>query len=100
MSLVLGVGAVNAGFLAVGYALLGPPRRNWSWAGVALLVGGGAVGTAVFLATIAGARASLLVAGLCAVGLLVLGLVVVRGRTESARQPATAWTRQCFGTST
>ena len=44
MSLVAGVLLVNAVFVAVGYALLGPARRQWSWAGLALLVGAGSVG--------------------------------------------------------
>ena len=62
MSLVAGVLVVNAAFLAVGYALLGPDGWRPSWAGVALLVGAGSVGTLVFFATIVGLHASLAVA--------------------------------------
>jgi hypothetical protein len=54
-----GVLAVNLAFVVVGYALLGRPRWHWSWAGLALLVGAGAVGTLVFFATIVGLHASL-----------------------------------------
>lgn len=85
MSLVAGVLAVNAAFLAVGYALLGPQRRRASWAGVALLVGAGSVGTLVFFATIAGLRAGLLVAGVTAAAAAVGGVVFWR-RTPSARR--------------
>lgn len=85
MSLVAGVLAVNAAFLAVGYALLGPQRRRASWAGVALLVGAGSVGTLVFFATIAGLRAGLLVAGVTAAAAAAGGVVFWR-RTPSARR--------------
>jgi hypothetical protein len=78
MSLVLGVLAVNAAFLAVGYALLGPARWRASWAGVALLVGAGTVGTAVFFATIAGLHASLAVAAALAAILAAAGLALWR----------------------
>ena len=64
MSLVAGVLVLNAAFLAAGYALLGPARWRPSWAGVALLVGAGSVGTLVFFATIVGLHASLAVAAI------------------------------------
>jgi hypothetical protein len=84
MSLVAGVLAVNIAFLAVGYALIGRVRRRVSWAGVALLVGAGSVGTLVFFATILGLRASLTVAAVVAVGLVALGLVGPRGSEPQA----------------
>ena len=63
MSLVAGVLVVNAVFVAVGPGeLLGPARRQAAWAGLALLVGAGSVGTLVFFATIVGLHASLPVA--------------------------------------
>jgi hypothetical protein len=68
-----GVLAVNLAFVVVGYALLGRARWHWSWAGLALLVGAGAVGTLVFFATIVGLHASLWVAALAAVILVALG---------------------------
>jgi hypothetical protein len=68
-----GVLAVNLAFVVVGYALLGRPRWHWSWAGLALLVGAGAVGTLVFFATIVGLHASLWVAALAAAILVALG---------------------------
>lgn len=78
MSLVLGVAAVNAAFLLVGYALLGPARRRATWAGVALLVGAGAVGMLVFFATIVGLRASLAVAATTGAVLALGGLLFWR----------------------
>jgi hypothetical protein len=87
MSLVAGVLAVNAVFVAVGYALLGRSRRRASWAGVALLVGAGGVGTLVFFATIAGLRASLAVAALAAAVLVVLGLIGLRGSEPQTPLP-------------
>jgi hypothetical protein len=97
MSLVLGVGALNAGFLAVGYALLGRPRWSWSWAGLALLVGAGAVGTGVFLATILGARATLLVAGLVALGLVLSGARRSEPLDPSPAARVGPWTGGAFG---
>jgi hypothetical protein len=85
VTLVAGVLAVNAAFLAVGYALLGPGRRQPSWAGVALLVGAGSVGTVVFLATLVGLRASLVVAAAAAVLIGVAGLVGARGSEPGGR---------------
>jgi hypothetical protein len=85
VTLVGGVVAVNAAFLAVGYALLGRPRWHVSWAGVALLVGAGVVGTLVFFATMVGLHASLLVAGVVSGALVVAGLVGVRGSEPQAR---------------
>jgi hypothetical protein len=79
VNLVGGVVAVNVLFLATGYAPLARGLRGatWSerasWAGVALLVGAGAVGTAVFFSVIAGAHATLGVAVLCAAALGALG---------------------------
>ena len=75
MTLVAGVLAVNAGFAAVGFALLGRSRWDVSWAGVALLVGAGAVGSILFLATILGLRLSWGLVALVALGLGVTGLV-------------------------
>jgi hypothetical protein len=100
MSLVLGMGAVNAAFLAVGYALLGPARLRASWAGVALLVGAGTVGTGVFVAATAGARSTLFVAALVSAGLAVLGLVGLRGSEPLAARPSARvgpWTGAAFG---
>ena len=88
MSLVAGVLGVNAAFLAVGYALLGPPRRRASWAGVSLLVGAGSVGTLVFFATIVGLRATLLVAGVIAAAAAAAGVLFWR-RTPGARDVPT-----------
>ena len=69
-----GVLAVNLAFVVVGYALLGRRRWHWSWAGLALLVGAGAVGTLVFFATIVGLHASLWVAAVAAAVLVAIGL--------------------------
>jgi len=90
MSLVAGVLAVNAAFLAVGYTLVGPARWRASWAGVALLVGAGSVGTLVFFATMLGWRASLAVAAAGAAVLAVGGLVFWRRapRTRDDLSPA------------
>lgn len=90
MSLVAGVLAVNAAFLAVGYALVGPERRRPSWAGVALLVGAGSVGTLVFFATIAGLRASLLVAGVAAAAAAAGGVLCWRRAPSARRVPMPA----------
>jgi hypothetical protein len=88
VTLVGGVVAVNAAFLVVGYALLGRGRWRLSWAGVALLVGAGAVGTLVFFATMVGLRASLLVAAVVSVGLAAAGLVGLRGADITTRPGA------------
>jgi hypothetical protein len=85
MALVAGVLALNAAFLAVGYALIGRARRHASWAGVALLVGTGSVGTLVFFAAIAGLHASLLVGAAAAAALVLLGLVGLRGSEPQGR---------------
>ncbi len=85
--MIAGVIAVNAVFAVVGFALLGPPRRRLSWAGVALLVGAGAVGTLVFFATIVGLHASLAVAAVSAVGLVVGGWLAWR-RVPAATVPS------------
>ena len=90
MSLVAGVLAVNAAFLAVGFALLGPERRRPSWAGVALLVGAGSVGTLVFFATIVGLRASLLVAGVVAAAAAAGGVLYWRRAPSARRVPTPA----------
>ena len=69
MTLVPGVAAVNLVFAGVGYAFLvrSLRGRSWaefaSWAGVALLLGAGAVGTLVFFATILGIPATLWTGG-------------------------------------
>jgi len=88
MSFVAGVLAVNAAFLAVGYALIGPVRWRPSWAGVALLVGAGSVGTLVFFATIAGFRASLAVAAVVAAAAAACALVFWF-RAQHAREQRT-----------
>ena len=85
LAMIAGVLAVNLAFVVVGYALLGRTRWHWSWAGLALLVGAGAVGTVVFLAAIVGLHASLWVAAVVALGLVTLGLVGVRGSEPLAR---------------
>ena len=85
--MIAGVIAVNAVFTVAGYALLGPQRRRLSWAGVALLVGAGAVGTLVFFATIVGLHASLAVAAASAVALVVAGTLFWR-RVPAAPEPS------------
>jgi hypothetical protein len=102
MSLVAGVLVVNAAFLAAGYALLGRERWRPSWAGVALLVGAGSVGTLVFFATIVGLHASLPVAGAVTVILTVGGYVFWRRipRAEAAPRggrPLDPLTAAAFG---
>jgi hypothetical protein len=100
MTLAAGVLAVNAAFLAVGFALLGRARMRASWAGVALLVGAGAVGMGVFFAAIVGARTTLLVAALVAAGLVALGLVGPRGSeplAERRSERVGPWTGAAFG---
>jgi hypothetical protein len=82
-----GVLAVNLAFVVVGYALLGRPRWHWSWAGLALLVGAGAVGTLVFFATIVGLHASLWVAALAAVILVALGAFGPSNRLSLGQRP-------------
>jgi hypothetical protein len=79
--------AVNLAFVVVGFALLGRPRWHWSWAGLALLVGAGAVGTLVFFATIVGLHASLWVAAFAAVILVVLGLFGPSNRQALGQRP-------------
>jgi hypothetical protein len=94
-----GVFAVNLAFVVVGYALLGRPRWHWSWAGLALLVGAGAVGTLVFFAAIVGLHASLWVGAAAAFGLVALGLVGARGSEPLARPGARMgpWAAALFG---
>jgi hypothetical protein len=82
-----GVLAVNVAFVVVGYALLGRPRWHWSWAGLALLVGAGAVGTLVFFAVIVGVHASLWVAAVAAVVLVALGLFGPSNRLLLGERP-------------
>ena len=84
MSLVAGVLVLNAAFLAAGYALLGPARRRLSWAGVALLVGAGSVGTLVFFATIVGLHASLPVAATVTAAIAVGGFLFWRSNPEES----------------
>ena len=78
--LVVGVGGLNLLFLCVGYCLLAAPLARESlaglvsWCGVALLAGAGAVGVAVFLATIGGAEASPVTLAACAALLAAAGL--------------------------
>ena len=71
--MILAVVAVNIVLATVGYAFLGRSRWRLSWAGVALLVGAGAVGTALFFAAIAGLKLSLPIAAVCAAALAVAG---------------------------
>jgi hypothetical protein len=90
MSLVVGVVAMNALFLALGYALLARPLaaldwpRRASWAGVALLLGAGALGTGVFFAVLLGAHVSLVTAIVTAVVLAGLGIFVRVGLPEAS----------------
>jgi hypothetical protein len=97
--LVPGVVAPNLLFLAVGYALLGRRRYRASWAGVALLVGAGSVGTLVFFATIAGLHASLAVAAMAALVLAAIGLAGLRGSEPQSRRagPVGAVAGAAFG---
>jgi len=105
MRLVAGVLAVNAAFLVVGYALLGPSRWRPSWVGVALLVGAGSVGTLVFFATMVGLHASLAVAAVIAAAVAVGGLVLwprarwpeASNRLLLAHRPFRAPTGAAFG---
>jgi hypothetical protein len=89
MSLVGGVVAMNALFLALGYALLARPlgaldwRTRASWAGVALLLGAGALGTGVFFAAILGAHASVVTALVTAAVLAGLGIFVRIGLPQA-----------------
>jgi hypothetical protein len=87
MSLAAGVLAVNAAFVAVGYALLGRARWHPSWAGVALLVGAGVVGTLVFFATIVGLRATTWVAAGAAAVVAAAGVAAGR-RLPARREPS------------
>ena len=99
LELVAGVAAVNVLFLAVGYALLGRPRWRASWAGVALLAGAGAVGTAVFVGTIAGLHATLVASGLLALAIATAGVLAPRlpePRAPHAR-PVGPWVAAVFG---
>ncbi|HET9674298.1 MAG TPA: hypothetical protein VFP31_05750 [Gaiellaceae bacterium] len=79
--MIAGVLVSNLLFAGVGYALLWRTLRGrtWtsrlSWAGVALLLGAGSVGTAVFFAAISGARATLAVAVACSAALIGVGLL-------------------------
>ena len=101
MSLVPGVLVVNGAFLAAGYALLGPTRWRPSWAGVALLVGAGSVGSLVFFATILGLHASLAVAATVTAALVGGGLLFWRRNPEqvtpSQGRPISALTAAAFG---
>lgn len=98
---MIGVVVLNAGFLATGYALLGRARWSWSWAGLALLVGAGAVGTAVFFASIAGLHATLWTAAGAAVLLAAGGLAAGRrfpgNRLSLASPPLDPVTAGAFG---
>jgi hypothetical protein len=86
--MIVGVLAANLLFAGVGYALLWRTLRGrtftslMSWAGVALLLGAGSVGIAVFFATIAGARASFAVAFACSAVLSAGGLLLRFGLPE------------------
>ena len=101
MSLVAGVLVLNAAFLAAGYALLGPARWRLSWAGVALLVGAGSVGTLVFFATILGLHASLPVAAAVTAAVVVGGFLFWRRNPVAAApsqvRPLSSWAAAAFG---
>jgi hypothetical protein len=102
MSLVAGVLVLNAAFLAAGYALLGPARRSPSWAGVALLVGAGSVGTLVFFAAILGLHASLPVAATVTTAVVVVGFLFWRRNPaevppSQGRRPIDSLTAAAFG---
>src|SRR5215208_6681647 len=92
MGLVPGVVALNAVFVAVGYALLSavlPRGSAWSYAGAALVVGASATGVGVFVAAVFGLHVGLfslfLVAGpLAAAG--IAARVVVGGTPVDARR--------------
>lgn len=86
MGLVPGVLALNAVFLAVGYALLVPvlPRgAEVSYAGVALLTGAAATGVGVFVAATLGLHVGVLSLGLVAALLVGCGIAaaLLGGRT-------------------
>jgi len=91
VGLVAGVLAVNAVFLAVGYALLACVMPvSASYAGVALIAGAGSTGVGVFLAVVGGLHAGLLALALVSVLLAVAGgAVAVRlGRARPTSGPA------------
>jgi hypothetical protein len=102
MTLVAGVAAVNAVFLGVGYSMLARSLRgrSWpelaSWAGVALVLGAGAVGTFVFFAALLGLRATLwtgAAAAIVSIGAFVTVssfLDTPPARASRASRPATA----------
>lgn len=83
--MIAGVVAVNVAFVAAGFALLGRPRWHVSWAGLALLVGAGAVGTLLFFATIVGLRLSWPLVAVVVLGLVAVGLSRARGSERPAR---------------
>jgi hypothetical protein len=98
MGLVLGVLALNAVFLAVGYALLLavlPRGAEVSYVGVALLTGAAATGAGVFVAAIAGLHVGLLSLALVAALLAAAGIgaAAVWGRTQepAPRAPLDGW---------
>ncbi len=82
---------MNLLFLAAGFLLLRrtleplPWLERLSWTGVALLIGAGGVGTLVFLATLVGMHASLLVAGAAVAVMAVAGALV--GAFDVPRPP-------------
>jgi hypothetical protein len=83
-SVTLAVLGLSAVLLAAGYCALTPvlagrtPLAWASYAGVALLVGAGLVGTLVFMAAIAGARVSLPAFAICAGVVATAGLLAAR----------------------
>jgi hypothetical protein len=85
-ALISSVAALNLVFLAVGYCVLAAPLAGSqalvraSYAGVALLVGAGLTGTAVFLAVIFGARSSLTTLAVAAAVVAAAGLALPRRR--------------------
>jgi len=101
--MIAGVLAANLLFAGVGYALLWRTLRGrtftslMSWAGVALLLGAGSVGIAVFFATIAGARASFAVAVACSAVLAAGGLLLRFGLPERTTHGVSALLAGLFG---
>jgi hypothetical protein len=93
-SVTLAVLGLNAVLLAAGYGALTPvlagrtPLALASYAGVALLVGAGLVGTLVFMAAIAGVRVSLPAFAICAGVVATAGLLAARRWRLPASTPA------------
>lgn len=86
MSLVAAVLGINTALLAAGYGVLAPalagrPRIEWaSYAGLALLVGAGLVGVAVFAAAVLGTTTGPVTFGLAAAVVAAIGFAAARSR--------------------